>query len=628
MGSPTDKVCFPHGFGGKMRLRSIAFLIFIAVLSVILFSCADKTDKTRFEEYANIRKIDLTLSDQEHILAMAKAMLANQKFERKTEEHRLVYSPGARGVWISLMRPKERALTAFGFGPSLEEAIKTAASLLKRMAQGNEITASKVRVDIIDMTSDRKTAKMSARWRSDIAHEGIIFNTTPLAAILPQEIIGFEIIDGKGKYSAGGMKRLVSERVIGNILRDNFQDESENEYVLCKTISFVEDENGKIKLLYGINYLDIAPTAENIIGSAVAAGDYLKSNISYETGEFNYRHYPQRNQDSKSYSNIRHAGTIMAMAELYEAKKDPELLKAVEAGIKWILANIADPKPEDAAKGYHFKTFTEAKEKEAKAGGAAMAIAALARYSMATGDRKYLPLMQDLARFIQFSVQPDGSLVSRYRYDDKDTQDSESSFYPGECAFGLALLYKIDNNPEWLATIFKMEDYLRTVRDKNASSAEILHDHWLVLAMNELGPEVKKSEYKQHMFAIGDSIVKAQKTGGDHLDDVGGFSDNSSSTSTASRGEALNALYLMAKREGDQERAERYWKAEMLASHFLLRMQFNEANALFFPAPNKALGGVMEKFIKPDIQIDSVQHYIGAQVRTWRELSLRNPTGK
>ena len=45
---------------------------------------------------------------------------------------------------------------------------------------------------------------------------------------------------------------------------------------------------------------------------------------------------------------------------------------------------------------------------------------------------------------------------------------------------------------------------------------------------------------------------------------------------------------------------------------------------MFFPAPHKAFGGFMATYAKPRIQIEFVQHNIGALLGVWKELVSRS----
>ncbi len=606
--------------------KFIPALIAAILLSVVM-GCAP-SDSVYFAEYENVRPINLTNGDLQHILDIAGAVLRNETYEKKTEAHRNIYHQSPRGVFLSALRPKERAITAFGWGDTIEHATKEAALLLKRIGKGEDLPSLRLRLDVIDKTSGRREKTMKKRWTHDLAHEGLMFDTEPVVALLPQEIIGYRIIESGGDYYAKGMKGAVKGRVLGRILRESFQDDSTRQYIRFSTQSCIQNKSGGIDLLYGANNYDMPVSAESVKDAALAAGEYLKRNVDLRSGKMNYRYYPHRDLDSVAYNELRHAGALYGMIQIYGITHDPEMLAAIEAGFGWLKENIAGPKEADKATGADFLTVKNTEKNEAKTGCAAMAIAAMTEYTKITGNSQYLSTMHGLARFIAFSVEENGKLQNKYFYDNKKHKSYDSNFYAGACVMALTVLYQLDKNAEWLSVAQKMADYLRTERDGNATVETVPHDYWISMAAEKLYSFNADENLLNHVFLIGDSMLAKQLTDGPQIDVIGGYAKRPSSTPTACRTEALIALTNLSTQVGQSDRADRYWNAAMRSAQLLLRMQYNETNAMFFPNPSKTIGGFMASYRRPQVQIDYVQHSALALIGVWKEFLKKSDKGE
>lgn len=599
-------------------ILAIASIVLIA-LGVGLPGCSSPKPLP-FNRFENLPELELDLADQSHLIEIARATLAGTSYKKRVEEARNVYHEHTqvRPVFVSVLRPRERARTAFGEANTLEKAVVEASKLLKRVADDPKLLDYRIRIDVVNVTGEIQERNTRSRWRFDIIHEGFLFNSDPLVTALPQEIIGYEVIDKKGKFQYGGMRRLIKERVLGRIARPFFEGGKDVEFLRFKAISFVEKASGGVDLLIGMNYFDMPLSPEDLIRSAIAGGEYLKRNVNEMNGEFNYRYLAQRDYDSKSYNLLRHAGSVYAMYAIYEATRDPDLLRKADAAKNWMLTRLRGPNDTDKAAGEDFLVYVDPGDNEAKTGGAALAIYALAKHAQVTGSREHLAEMQKLARFIDHCTDENGQLLGKYHYDQKRRRPFISNYYPGEAVAALTRLNALDGDEHWLELATRLATNLKDVRDYGKDARTIFTDHWLCIGMNELATKVEAPELVQHVFLIGDGIADEQLDG-PTIDVVGSYLSNPVSTHTAVRTEALMALTALARRTGDSARAEKYWRTALKSANIHRRMQFTDVGAMFFPAPHKALGGVMERYNWPAIQIDDVWHNSVALLELWRE---------
>lgn len=605
-----------HAIPSAGRCLAFVMIASAVALAVAMLPACSRNEPAPFSLYENIPAIELTLGDLAHVREIAAAALAGTAYERKTDAHRLVYHPEHRGVFVTVVFPNDRAKTAFGFGESLEAATVHAGQLLARMCLPHELENPRLRIDVINTTSAAKTARFDKKWKWDLAREGLIFDTEPLIPVLPGELLGYEVFTSEGNYKAAGMKRLVKQRVLGDVVREKFQEDQEATFVQFTTRSFIDGPGGEVIPLLGVNRHDMPVTPETVRASIDAGSDYIVRGMDAKTGKFGYRYYPQRDLDSSSYNPLRHAGAVWALWRVYELTKSESVRWAAEAGTRWMLDQMDGPTEADRAAGADFLALADKDGGEAKTGAAGIALLALTTHARVTGDRSHLDVMRALARFIRFSVGPDGKLTEKYFYKPKKSKDFDYPYYPSECAAGLLALNTLDPDPMFVDVAKKLLEYQRTVRDAGKMAADIQQDQWYILAIENLPGAKLDDPLVAHAFFIGDSMVSKQNTTGATIDVIGGHAKNPSASATASRSEGTSALARIATRLGDAALAEKYRRASILAAGLQLRSQYTSDNVMFFPSPKKALGGFMESFTNPTIQIDYVQHNLCALVDT------------
>lgn len=595
--------------------RTMILVLFLLVAVGFAAGCGSSRSKNA--DFYNIRKTTLTELEKKHALELAHAYLKGETLPEDRDRYKRIYADEKRGVFVSLPRANQAALTGYGWGDSIQQALKNAADNLRRLAANEELDKAVLRVDVIDESTDERTYETKKHWKGDLSTQGAIFQTDPPVALLPQELRDWSVIDKKGRYSYSMMKKLLQHRGIGRVARDQIRAD-QLAYALFTTISFLDDGNGGVwNLKRGGRADGYDPTPERLKKSIVDTGEYLKQAVK-EDGEFNYLYYPQTHRYSKSYNELRHAGTTFAMMQIYEITKDPEMLAAAKRALGWLQKHSRGPNDEDAKK-MDWQALFDPKMEYAKLGGAGLSLLAFSWYTKATGDRQYLPLMEGYAKFIDYLMQPNGDVRMRYYLAaaDQDKKDKPVLYYPGEAFFGLATLHAIDNNPHWIDVASKGIDYIADVRDAKIDDAQIPHDHWLGYAINEVHkfkPKANQVAHAQRIFKAMDA--KFNDSGKDETL-IGGYYRNPSSVATACRLEATGALYRLAQQLNDAKQRERYFEVLQKGAAFLMRNQYDDVNTMFFTHPKAAFGGYMFSYWSPEIQIDYVQHSVSALIQIY-----------
>ena len=183
-------------------------------------------------------------------------------------------------------------------------------------------------------------------------------------------------------------------------------------------------------------------------------------------------------------------------------------------------------------------------------------------------------------------------------------------YYPGEAILALVRLYKVAPEEKWLKTAVKGASWLINVRDAGKYSANLLHDHWLVIALNELYVLSPKPIFAKHAKNISLAIVNAQRRENRYPDWVGSFYTPPRSTPTAIRSEALIAMTALAEKQGLNTQV--FIDALKMMATFQLRCQATPENILYLPRPDRAIGGFRQSLTDWNIRIDYVQHNISS----------------
>jgi len=344
-------------------------------------------------------------------------------------------------------------------------------------------------------------------------------------------------------------------------------------------------------------------TSEELLDSLKIAGDYLVS-VTNEDGSFVYEYNASHDWESSSYNMLRHAGTIYSMLHLFDTIKDEKLLSASERAIEYLLSFSVE----------YDNASCIVYDDEIKLGGNALVVIALSEYTKVTNDNKYLIIMQDLTKYIKQSQKDSGEFISKRYYSTGLTSDFVSQYYPGEALLALCRLYSLDSNETWLDVAEKGAKYLINVRDADVSTIDLIHDHWLLIALNELYRYRPNQLYLNQSMRIAESIMYAQRDGGnreaEYPEWLGSYYTPPRSTPTACRSEGLIAAYHLAVDFGDSDTALRILNATKLGVGFQLRTQFTSDNVADLPDPQRAIGGFYESLTCYDIRIDYVQHNI------------------
>ena len=500
-------------------------------------------------------------------------------------------------------------------GRMLRAAGRGASAVIRQLRkQVEELTATgfSARVARFDLVSEvrKRRTRPAGRLPSDRSLFGLAFERGSDLAFLADEVVADTLINSDQELRL----RNVAKRPDAASWRtriDSLREAREIEVFRFATTAWAASlaDSEPVALVRGHrSFRDLDP--EMLLRHAVLAGDYLARAVE-PSGRFVYSYLPKTDRVKDKYNALRHCGTVYSMLELYAVTGDAELLAAAERAIGYLREHLIG-RCTLTVDGAEIETACVVEDGEVKLGGNALAIVALAQHAAATGEKRHLPLIDELGRWILATQAEDGEfLIHKQSHPEGVRSSFISGYYPGEAL--LALARRPEPDPAWLDATARGARWLIEVRDGNVPTRDLNHDHWLLYALNEIHRQRPDPIFPSHAERITRAILDSQRRDPEpHPDWVGSYYTPPRSTPTATRSEGLGAAYLMMQAADRHDLAAPLLEALELGVRFQLQTQFLPESCLYVDDPARVLGGFHRSLTNYEIRIDYVQHNISA----------------
>jgi glutathione synthase/RimK-type ligase-like ATP-grasp enzyme len=559
----------------------------------------------------------LSISDEEKIVLLQEIQSALKKRRPLIIENIpqiVANDTAARMVFLSISNGFSKAQVAMGSGLGMVAALKEVMQRLPALFK-EAYQPIWMKLDIVTESITHKRYDLSLPVNFDRSLNGIAFAKTIDIAFLPEQLNTYTLIRGDGRLHLPNIQKAI---MINPYLHENFQRLKSLKQ--CTLYQFTTQScfysDGSYVPLYRGHRLFTEVIQADLLNSIDFAASYLMRSIDLN-GKFNYSYEPKKDCNKENYNILRHSGTLYSLLEVYELTRSEKILVIAQRAIHYLLEQV-----KDLTINNH-KTLVVVESGNVKLGGNALAALALTKYCQVTGDRSYLPYIQMLAEWILSTQNDKGEYtIHKQAYTGEIEKKFTSEYYPGETLFALVRLYQLDPQQRWLDSAIKGAAFLINVRDKDLPENKLIHDHWLLYALNEIHLLHPNESIYSHAMKITNVIISSQRKPSANLDWVGGFYNPPRSTPTATRIEGLCAGYHLAGQRNDLPQQEKMLSAIKLGIAFQLQTQFLPESAMYLANPQQAMGGFHHSLTNFEIRIDYVQHNISSLLSFYNILNL------
>ncbi len=337
--------------------------------------------------------------------------------------------------------------------------------------------------------------------------------------------------------------------------------------------------------------------------SATNSGLYLCRTLA-KNGRFTYNYNPATDTVARTYNWLRHAGTIVALTQLYEATRVVNFRNAAIRSAGYLKAQVREAKVD--GKVYTVlvsdpkTTGSIGRAKVAvKTGGLALGTIALLRIDDINKDQKHKELVLKFCDYMRFTQKANGDLRSKLFVDEGKWSSFQSTYYAGEALVALAMVEARYPNRKNRQTMLRLMNFLANRWDlANALSARgkvLPFDHWAMIGSSLAYPLLKDDDLKgwggnrawtrpalleSMVIYCGNELGRNIAKGPDRV--RGSFvTQQGNLTPTAIRLEGITAIRKLVRKMGtpaQKQKLKAWGPAIARARRFMIRCQYDKTS--------------------------------------------------
>ncbi|WP_336961455.1 CapA family protein [Sphingobium aquiterrae] len=522
-------------------------------------------------------------------------------------------------LFFSISDGQGRASVVTVQGASLSEAWRRGGERVRHLARNRQMDVRWLRVDHVDAmeaTTWGMLRELLARTKRNYFRLGIALDAECRHGFLETEINANAMLYGGPKID----HCIVNEKNVRRYARlrhglgqVDLADDAPV-WLFSSRGLFVADGEAQVHRLHGPG-----PDAGRRAIAEMRADDvhrliddssrYLGRQIG-ANGRFHYGWHPCFGRAIDAYNGLRHASSLYALIEAWDVTGDPQVKAAIDRGLTYLTQSLIVRTA--LASGVRAAFLVDERD-EIKLGGNAVCLLALVKYTELTGDRQYLPLLEELATgILSMQDEESGAFVHVLHHPSLAVKDAfRIIYYDGEAAFGLMRLFDLTGDPRWIAAVERAFGHF--IRQKHWNA----HDHWLSYCVNELTrhrPERAYFEFGIRNFATYLDFVIERITTFPTLLEL-----------------MMAAEQMIGRLQDHPDRdallagvdLDKFHHALHKRAHHMLNGHFWPELAMYFEKPGDILGSFFIRHHGFRVRIDDVEHYLSGYVAYWKFLVQR-----
>ncbi|MBR0062337.1 MAG: hypothetical protein IJP68_12750, partial [Selenomonadaceae bacterium] len=512
-------------------------------------------------------------------------------------------------IFLSATDMKTRAVTRHAVADNPADAWNSALDKLKAAFKGKPFILRADWVVESRLAAWAEFLRTIEKTRRNYFRQGIALDADYKIALIEEELNSNEILFKEGKESSGNCLFQADRfddycKIRFACAAPTLELFSPIEIFTTRGIFITANDKAPLPLIsdgIAAGHREISPLdADIILRMTRNAARYLSSQVR-PSGQFIYGRLPCFNKVFTNYNTLRHFGAISALLDVYETYRIGEMTigNAISRAIKYGVNNFIKYRTLDD--GSEAAYVVETDDNEIKLGALGLLLLALIKHAALMKTKKYLPLMNSVARAIYTMQKPDGSFIHVLNADDFTVKEEfRVVYYDSEAVFGMMKLYALTHDENLLkASELAFQRFVATDHWKK-------HDSWLSYLINELTIYNPKREY----FELG---IK-------NFLDILPFMYHCDITFPAllelmmaadSMLERLKTLPEFADLLASVPLEDFYATLEMQAKN-LLNGYFYPEVAMFFQKPENILGSFFIRYDGFRVRIDDMEHYLSA----------------
>ncbi|HCP47141.1 MAG TPA: hypothetical protein DIU15_13950, partial [Deltaproteobacteria bacterium] len=342
-------------------------------------------------------------------------------------------------------------------------------------------------------------------------------------------------------------------------------------------------------------------TQADLLDSLHIGTQWLVNTVK-EDGKFDYEYFPNKDEGSKDYNIVRHAGSIYGLFESYHMAKQEKvlagekdaILEASARAMSFVYDSFGKPNGDEI--GDRICLLERNRKNRCQSGSAALSLITF----LVRPDKKDVPkkfharmyrpnddaIITGLALTLVDMIDRKGKVFRTYKQAmTMDSVKKEPLYYPGEAMLALMHMYSKTDDKRWLEATEKIA--ANQVKNYKRNRFRV-PDHWVMQALHYLWKATKNDQYADTAYAMATHYSSEQYPNiwspfPDYLGSWRRGNDTPRTTRAGSRSEALRAVVHLAWAKGDDATI---WEDSLVsASRHLIEQQFSDRNSYWLPNP-------------------------------------------